>query len=128
MRILLDTHTFVWWLDEDIKLSEGARAVIIDQQNEIFVSAATAWELATKVRRGRWNAARRLVTDFHDLLAAEQFEPLMISTKHALLAGGLAGHHNDPFDRMLAAQALSDDMCVLTIDPEISSLGARTVW
>jgi PIN domain nuclease of toxin-antitoxin system len=103
MKLLLDTHTLVWWLNNNSKLSSAARAAIADPQNEIFVSAATAWELGTKVRLGRWPDAERLVAEFHPLLAAEDFELLAIETKHGLLAGGLLGDHGDPFDRMLVA-------------------------
>jgi PIN domain nuclease of toxin-antitoxin system len=128
MKLLLDTHTLVWWLNNNSKLSNAARAAIADPQNEIFVSAATAWELGTKVRLGRWPDAERLVADFHPLLAAEGFELLAIETKHGLLAGGLPGNHGDPFDRMLAAQAQIDGMNVITLDQAIIGLGAPTIW
>src|SRR4051812_14149388 len=101
MKLLLDTHAFVWWLNDNPKLSAVARATIADRDNDVFVSAACAWELATKVRRGRLPEAERLVAEFHDLLDQEEFEPLMVTTRHGLLAGGLTGDHNDPFDRML---------------------------
>ena len=128
MKLLLDTHAFVWWVSDTSKLSAATRAAIADPDNDIFVSAATAWELATKVRRGRWPQAQRLATDFHELLSAEGFEPLAISTHHGLLAGSMAGDHNDPFDRMLAAQAVAEGMRVVTIDPAIATFGALVVW
>jgi PIN domain nuclease of toxin-antitoxin system len=128
MKLLLDTHTLVWWLNNNSKLSSAARTAIADTQNEIFVSAATAWELGTKVRLGRWPDAERLVAEFHPLLAAEGFELLAIESKHGLLAGGLPGDHGDPFDRMLAAQAQIDGMSVITLDPAIIGLGAPTIW
>lgn len=128
MKLLLDTHTLVWWLNNNSKLSATARSAIGNPENEVFVSAATAWELGTKVRRGRWPEAERLVIEFHDLLTAEGFELLAITTRHGLLAGGLAGDHSDPFDRMLVAQARIDGMSLVTLDPSIISLGAPTIW
>ena len=92
------------------------------------MSAATAWELGTKVRLGRWPEAERLVAEFHPLLAAEGFELLAIETTPGVLAGGLPGGHGDPFDRMLAAQAQIDSRSVVTIDNAIISLGAPTIW
>lgn len=128
MKLLLDTHAFVWWLNNSPKLSGVARAAIADPDNDVFVSAACAWELATKVRRGRLPEAERLVADFHDLLDQEEFEPLMVTMRHALLAGGLAGDHNDPFDRMLVAQGIIETMRLVTLDPAIAALGATTIW
>jgi PIN domain nuclease of toxin-antitoxin system len=128
MNLLLDTHTLVWWLNNNPKLSNPARLAMISADNRFFVSAATAWELATKVRRGRWPDAARFVSDFRPLLEAEQFDQLDITVKHGLAAGGLLGDYNDPFDRMLAAQAIIENMSVVTVDPAIQALGAPTVW
>ena len=128
MKLLLDTHTLIWWLNDNSKLSATARAAIANPGNDVFVSAATAWELATKVRRGRLPEAARIVADLHELLDQEEFEPLMVTTRHGLIAGALAGSHNNPFDRMLVAQAESENMSIITIDPAIAALGSRTVW
>ena len=128
MKLLLDTHTLIWWLNDNSKLSATARAAIANPGNDVFVSAATAWELATKVRRGRLPEAARIVADLHELLDQEEFEPLMVTTRHGLIAGALTGSHNDPFDRMLVAQAQSENMSIITIDPAIAALGSRTVW
>ena len=124
MKLLLDTHAFIWWLADNPKLSRLAHAAIADPGNEIFVSAATAWELATKARRGRLPEATQIVARFHELLTEQQFEPLAITPKHALLAGGMIGDHDDPFDRMIAAQAIAEGMAVVTIDAAIATLGA----
>jgi PIN domain nuclease of toxin-antitoxin system len=128
VKLLLDTHAFVWWLNDSAKLSAAARTAISDENNDVFVSAATAWELATKVRKGKLPEAVRLVADFHDLLASEEFETLAVTTGHGLLAGGLAGEHNDPFDRMIAAQANFELMTVVTVDPAIARLGGSVIW
>ena len=128
MKLFLDTHTLIWWLNDNSKLSATARAAIANPGNDVFVSAATAWELATKVRRGRLPEAARIVADLHELLDQEEFEPLMVTTRHGLIAGALAGSHNNPFDRMLVAQAESENMSIITIDPAIAALGSRTVW
>ena len=128
MKLLLDTLALIWWLDDYARLSAAARAAISDEHNDIFVSAATAWELATKVRKGKLPIAVRLVVEFHALLAAEEFEPLAITTAHGLLAGGLPEDHKDPFDRMIVAQAIVEKMSVVSVDPAIARLGAPVVW
>lgn len=128
MRLLLDTHALVWWLNESPKLSGPARAAITDPANSVFVSAATAWELATKVRLGRFPEARKLIEEFHELLTAEEFETLEVTTHHGLYAGRIAGDRSDPFDRMIAAQAMTGDLQVVTVDAAIATLGATTVW
>ena len=128
MKLLLDTHALIWWLNDNPKLSEVARAAIVEPTNDVFVSAATAWEMATKVRRGRLPEAVQVVADFHALLDAQEFEPLMVTTRHGLMAGGITGDHRDPFDRMIAAQAISERMSVNTIDPAIASMGETVIW
>jgi PIN domain nuclease of toxin-antitoxin system len=128
VKLLLDTHALVWWLNDSPKLSVTARAAVGEANNDIYVSAATAWELAAKVRKGEFPEAVTLVANFHDLLKAEEFAALAVTTGHGLLAGGLAGDHNDPFDGMIAAQSQVEDMLVVTVDPAIAKLGARVIW
>ena len=128
MRLLLDTHAIVWWLNDDARLSPQAKSTIQAQTNECFVSAASARKLATKVRRGRWDEAAALVKDFDQIMARNRFQVLAITSLHALLAGSYKVAHQDPFDRMLVAQAQLEDAVLMTVDPELSTFGIKTLW
>lgn len=128
MRLLLDTHAFLWWVTADDKLSAKARRAIADMGNEIFVSAASAWEIATQNRLGRQGDAGAAVPRFAELVAAEGFSPLAVDHRHALLAGGYDLSHRDPFDRMLAAQSEIERLPLVTLDPAFALFGTRTVW
>lgn len=128
MRILLDTHAVLWWWLDDPKLSLKARSLIEDSENEIFVSAASALEIAIKVRIGKLPEARRLMEDFGASLAQHGFSPLDITTAHACHAGLLDGRHGDPFDRILAAQSSLEGMAVVSNDKSVGLLGGQRVW
>jgi PIN domain nuclease of toxin-antitoxin system len=128
MNLILDSHTFFWWTTDHPKLSRAARKAIEERGNEIFVSAVVAWEMATKVRLGKWPEARAIVETFEDATARDYFIPLAISTMHARTAGSLIGHHGDPFDRMLAAQSQIEQMPLVTADPAFKAFGIRTIW
>jgi PIN domain nuclease of toxin-antitoxin system len=128
MKLLLDTHALLWWLADDVRLSHAAREAIADPRRTVYSSPASAWEIATKCRIGRLPEARELLADFSGMLVRAGFEELPITTKHAVLAGALAGDHRDPFDRMLAAQALCESLEVVTIDAALAVLGARCLW
>jgi PIN domain nuclease of toxin-antitoxin system len=128
VRVLLDTHALLWWLGDDPKLSPTARAAVADPTNEVFVSAASAWEVATKVRIGELPGAEQLASDFADVIAAEGFLPLSITVSHAQRAGLLVMKHRDPFDRMLIAQAHAEDLALVTIERTFAEHGARTLW
>lgn len=112
MKLLLDTHALLWWLADDPMLSREARASIADPTSPVFVSAATAWEMAIKTALGKLDAP----DDLNDALAASRFQELPITIEHALLAGKLPQHHRDPFDRMLIAQARLEGLTVVTRD------------
>ena len=114
MRVLLDTHALLWWLAGDSNLSIDARHAIADPANEIFVSAASAWEVATKFRIGKLPGAGPLGVDFAREVRQQGFVALAISLEHAQVAGALVGDHRDPFDRMLIAQAIRRGVAVLT--------------
>jgi PIN domain nuclease of toxin-antitoxin system len=114
MQALLDTHTLLWWLSDDPALSKSACKLIADTGNLILVSAASAWEIATKVRLGKLPAGADLVADFAGHLQQEAFEMLAISWDHAIRAGSLPGPHKDPFDRMLIAQAQAENIPILS--------------
>jgi len=125
---LFDTHALIWWWNDNPLLPANVRQALVDPANVAFVSAATAWEVATKVRLGKWPDAAEAVELFELLCARNGFEMLPVTVAHGLLAGTLAGEHRDPFDRMIAAQAIHDDLTVITRDPALAALGCRTFW
>jgi PIN domain nuclease of toxin-antitoxin system len=129
VRLLLDTHAFLWWVFADPKLSRAARTAISDEvQNNVFVSAASAWEIATKYRIGKLSDARVVAEDVSGAIAAEGFNPLAVSVLHAERAGSLAGQHRDPFDRMLIAQAISEDLVLLSNERTFEAYGVKRLW
>lgn len=128
MRLLLDTHALVWWSSGDQRMSAAVRAVIGAKANIVFVSAATSWEITTKFRSGKLAEAATLVEEFFTVLAACDFKSLSVSVEHAHRAGLLPGAHKDPFDRMLAAQAIMEELELVTINPKLAELGARVIW
>ncbi len=128
MTYLLDTCALLWWWSEPERLSARALSLIKDPENRCLVSAASAWEVATKFRIGKYPKGFQVVTDWEKRLIEDGFEELSIGFRHALKAGTLPGDHRDPFDRMIAAQAMISDLSVLTCDPEIAGLGVKTAW
>ena len=112
-RLLLDTHAFLWWLAEDTKLSEEASEAITDTTSLVHVSAVTVWEIAIKANLGKIDLAG---ADMEYEIAANGFVELPITARHALRAGSLPRHHDDPFDRMLIAQAQLEDLIIITHD------------
>ncbi len=116
MRTLLDTHAFLWWLDGGEKLSQAAKRTISDEANEIFISAASAWEIATKWRLGRLSAAEAVARIIPETIADQGFGELPITVEDATRAGWLPGPHRDPFDRMLIAQALAHGLVLISIE------------
>ena len=128
MRLLLDTHTLLWWMDDNASLSTTARREIADEANDIVVSAASAWEIATKFRLGKLPEAEAVASDVAGCIADEGFEGLAISVADAERAGRLPGIHRDPFDRMLIAQALRRDLCIVSVDAEFDRYGVSRLW
>ncbi len=128
MRLLLDTHALVWAVGESPRLSRRAISAINNRRNYLFVSSATAWEVATKFRLGRLPEASLVVRGFESHLHELGAEELPVTVEHALLAGSLEGDHPDPFDRMLAAQAMIEGLQIVTNDPAFDELGAPTIW
>lgn len=128
MRALLDTHALVWWLQGDRRISSGARRLLGDARNEIFVSAVTAWEIATKVRIGKLQIDLPFVIDLPGEIVRLGYLSLPISLAHGHRAGRLDAAHRDPFDRMLAAQSLIEDLALVTVDPHFRQFGVTTIW
>jgi PIN domain nuclease of toxin-antitoxin system len=128
VRLLLDTHTLLWWLDGDRRLSRRGRTAIGDADNVILVSAASAWELATKARLGKLPGALDVATDVAGCLASQGFLDLPITVLHAQRAGSLRIDHRDPFDRMLIAQAQMEDLAIVTNEVLFDGFGIARVW
>lgn len=127
-RLLLDTHTFLWWLAGDAGLSLIARAALEDESNVVFVSAASTWEISTKHRIGKLPDVASIVADLESAIADQGFLPLPISARHGQAAGSLPGPHKDPFDRMLIAQAMLDDMLLVSNEQTFDVYGVRRLW
>ncbi len=123
MNLLLDTHVLLWVLANDPALAEPARRAIADGSNRVLVSAVTAWEITIKKALGKLRAPDDLV----DQLAERRFTGLDVTIEHALAVGGLPGHHTDPFDRLLVAQARTERLTVVTRDPAIAAYDVETM-
>jgi PIN domain nuclease of toxin-antitoxin system len=128
LRVLLDTHTLIWWMTTDPHLSRSARALIEEKGNVSLVSAVSAWEIATKVRLGRLPSASNLVQEFVADLALERIDILAVTADHGIRAGLLPGPHQDPFDRMLIAQALAENIPIVSNDRALDGYGALRLW
>ena len=127
MTILLDSHALFWWSIDDPRLASAAKRAI-ETEPRTYVSAVVAWEIANKVRAGKWPEANPLSERFFDLIAHYGFYPLSLSLAHAHLAGSLPAAHRDPFDRMLAAQAIIEDLALVTADPAFRHFDVRVLW
>ena len=122
-RLLLDTHVLVWWLSAVSRLAEGARAAISGPENDVFVSAVTAWEISAKRAKGRMTAPDNLSA----IIEERGFIHLPLTFHHAEQAGVLPMHHRDPFDRFLIAQAQAEGLTLITRDRRIPLYGIRTM-
>ncbi|MGF1527139.1 MAG: type II toxin-antitoxin system VapC family toxin [Candidatus Competibacterales bacterium] len=128
MQLLLDTHALLWWFAGEEKLPEGIRQYIAKETNNIYVSAASAWEIATKVRLGKLPEAATLTDHLEHYLASQGFDELPIRLSHAHRAGSLPGHHRDPFDRMLIAQALQEGLTLVSKESLFDDYGVARIW
>ena len=128
MKVLLDTCTILWATLSLGALSAEAREIISDETNDILVSAASAWEIATKIRLGKLPGAEKLEQNYLDVIGSAGYTLLEIDTASALRAGRITADHRDPFDRMLAAQAIALDIPILSPDTQLDGRGARHIW
>ncbi|HDL86113.1 MAG TPA: type II toxin-antitoxin system VapC family toxin [Candidatus Acetothermia bacterium] len=128
MRALLDTHTFLWWIADDPRLSQKVREIIADGHNELFLSAASGWEMAIKARLGKLKLPDHLERFVHDQLAINGIESFPVQMAHALRVQVLPDYHRDPFDRLLVAQAQLENLPILTRDQEIARYQVETIW
>jgi PIN domain nuclease of toxin-antitoxin system len=128
LRLLLDTHAFLWWLGGDAALSVRAREAIADIANDIFVSAASGWEIATKHRIGKLPGVAVIVVDLDGAISDQGFHGLPISVRHGQIAGALPGAHRDPFDRMLIAQAMQENLALVSDEQIFDRFGVARLW
>ncbi|MDR0853484.1 MAG: type II toxin-antitoxin system VapC family toxin [Clostridiales Family XIII bacterium] len=128
-RYLLDTHTFLWAVQEDKKLSSTARQIIEDVDNELFLSSISAFEIANKYRIGKLPDYEYIVDNYPYIVLKLQAQELQVNTAHAFFAAKFEWAHRDPFDRILVSQASIEDMPIITNDAEIASLNwIETIW
>ena len=128
MRLLLDTHALLWWLDGDRRLSLKARRAIASDSNSILVSAVSAWEITTKARLGKLPGAADVAADVAACVVGQGFLSLDITMLHAQRAGRLPGAHRDPFDRMLIAQSQMEDVALVSDDESFDKFDVRRYW
>lgn len=128
MRLLLDTHAFLWWVADDDALTPAARAAISEPGNECLLSAASAWEIAIKVSIGKLTLKADVRRFLPEQMAANGFESLPVSVAHAARVADLPFHHRDPFDRLLAAQALEERVAVVSADTVFQKYGVKRIW
>jgi len=128
MKALIDTHIFLWWNTEDAQLSPRARKIIADGKNEIFLSAASAWEIAIKTAKGRLVLPEEPALYVTSRMSLHRFQPLPVQISHALRVYELPPHHADPFDRLLVAQCQMESLALITKDEEIRRYEVETIW
>jgi PIN domain nuclease of toxin-antitoxin system len=122
-RLLLDTHVLLWWLSDDSRLGEASRQAINNPRNQVYVSAASTWEISIKKSTGKLSVPE----DMDSIVECEGFDKLSITLFHGDQAGLLPEHHKDPFDRMLVAQAQSEGLVIVTNDEKITQYNIRTM-
>ena len=128
MNLLLDTHALLWLLLEDNRLTRNTALAVLDRSNTIFVSAVTGVEVATKVRIGKLPQAVGISRDLTNICSDFDFREVSVTMAHAVMAGALPGPHRDPFDRILAAQALIEGLALVTDDKAFTSFGTEVFW
>jgi PIN domain nuclease of toxin-antitoxin system len=128
MNLLLDTHALLWLLLKDKRMPQETALTIIDRSNTIYVSAISGFEISTKVRIGKMPQAEDIGRNFVRICSDFDFRDLPLNTAHAVMAGSFKLFHRDPFDRVLAAQAITEGFLLVTDDREIKALGAKTLW
>lgn len=128
MKVLLDTHTFLWWITDHPKLPSRVREIIGDGNNELFVSAVSGWEMAIKAKLGRLQLPDEPQRFILEQLSLNAIQSLPIQMSHALHVFSLPDHHRDPFDRILISQAQLEGLPILTADPQIALYPVEIIW
>jgi len=128
MRLLLDTHALIWWLVGARALSKPARLAIEDPENDVHVSAVSTWEIATKHQLGKLPIVAHIMQNLAGVIAEQDFLPVPITLRHGQTAGALPGPHRDPFDRMLMAQAMSENLVLVSNEQVFDAYGVARLW
>ena len=128
MRLLLDTHAFLWFVLNDGQLSSTARGLIVDPANDVLISPASYWEIAIKISIGKYSLHAPYAAFIEQSIGGNGFEVLHIEPKHAAAITNLAHHHRDPFDRLLIAQALVEQVPLLSSDPDFDGYPIQRLW
>ncbi|MGB9774724.1 MAG: type II toxin-antitoxin system VapC family toxin [Anaerolineae bacterium] len=128
MKLLLDTHTFIWWDSEPTKLSPQALALCQDRQNTLLLSVVSVWEMQIKLQLGKLRLALPLKEIIESQQQTNNLEILSITLAHVLALDNLPAHHKDPFDRLLVAQAIVEDAMLVSGDPNIAKYPVQVVW
>ena len=128
MKLLLDTHAFLWWIGDDARLSGPAREAIADPGNEVSFSVASAWELAIKTGLGRFEPDGDLGPFLEEQIQRNAFRVLPVKLEHAVSVSSLPAHHRDPFDRLLVAQAAVEGMTLVSRDSQLRKYDTPTLW
>jgi PIN domain nuclease of toxin-antitoxin system len=128
MRLLLDTHAFLWWIEDAGTLSRVARTAIRNSANECFVSLASCWEMAIKLSIGKLKLPDPMDRFVPEQLALNAFQQLPIAFRHVVRTSALPFHHRDPFDRLLASQALEEGLTIVSADGIFRNYGVKRIW
>ena len=128
MRLLLDTHTFLWWVEDAPYLSKKARQALANPDNECLLSLVSCWEMAIKLSLGKLKLAGVIERFIPEQLAANGFRQLAIDFRHVARVATLPFHHRDPFDRLLAAQAKEEKLAIVSADAVFQKYGVKRIW
>lgn len=128
MRLLLDTHAFIWWIEDNPKLGVSAAEKISSAENEVLFSAVSSWEIAIKHSQGKLELDKDPQFLVPEQISKNGFVPLPINVSHTLKVGTLEGHHRDPFDRLLIAQSIVERAPIVSDDPMLARYGVNTIW
>ena len=128
MNVLLDTHAFIWWIQDNPRLSDTARNIISDAGNTILLSTASFWEMSIKIQLGKLSLADNSLKFIENQVVINNFEHLPISIAHTWSLQQLPVHHKDPFDRMLITQSRQNELPIITCDPAFDSYAVDCIW
>lgn len=128
MNVLLDTHTFLWWITNSEKLSDKATVILEDTDNSLYLSSASVWEMAIKISIGKLELTETLDVFVPAQLAANQIQELPILNRYAIAVSTLPWHYQDPFDRMIIAQGLTEEMLIVSKDEFFDAYGIQRIW
>lgn len=128
MQALLDTHTFLWWILDDDRLSTTVRGIIQNSENVVYFSAASAWEIAIKAQLGKLILPAAVESFIPEQLQKNDFTSLPINLSHALLVASIPALHKDPFDRMLVVQSIVERIPILTADSLVTQYPVTAIW